>query len=308
MFDRVGSPFMLNAQVTSLTAPGYKVFDSAALSNPYRTGMVIDSIRMLVYGDNNGGAQLSWFGGGITMRFMLGDFITSRDFVPIGAFGTTPQYTGYNSNDVSFDVTMGSAAGGLNSPTYAWFLWVPPRPIYIPPGQYLSAEVRNNFISAGFGAATVTVDVSYACRKLPGNFKGPKTIDVPYIGAFQMPSNAVPTGFSDSKELDLFNPFLDRTIHVQRLIARNYSSSPNSAEVIDSTTNTTDLVKLTDADGREMVKNPVPIWRLFNAATRSWNVSFDLPPKGLVKASFSSVASTYVPSLSLVGWREEPIR
>lgn len=301
---RVGAPFLLSAEV-DIAERGYAAFDTGALSNPYNTAMVIDSIRMMTQSDTvDTELGLNAFGGSVRARFTLGKRELSRAYVPLALHGPLLQYTPQNGG-FTYESELGVegifAAGASSYSTYIWKL---PRPLIVPQNEVLMAEVTRQADAQG---GNVRVKVAYAGRRLPSTFEMPRTLEVPFVGVYLPGVQTSSTAGVQSSELDLVNQFNDKVLHVQRLCGRVFRQRPVGGLPVLDLANGTGNIQMFHSDERTVVRDLTPFMRVFDISTRVWEMPFDLAPKARINVLMNSFAVDTEPMVSLVGWRTEEL-
>ena len=294
------SPILLTAEFSLLPGADTKgLADSSLLQNPFGTAMLLDEIRFTV---NNFQHSRGGEGGIIRAAFKLGRTPITNGFIPIWNFGKV-------LNPIE-------ALGAVTVSTFTWKL---PKPLYIPPSEYLIPTLQNIAMPSGLDL-TAKVRVTYAGRSLASNHPTPKAIHVPWVTAYLTPFRGAGTFTDQSTEADLVNPF-NESLNVQRFIGRILVDKITATEEVgESVTYYAGLgsrlttVRMTNSNGVILVRDNTPFNHLFNATDRSWTVNAILPPKGFYLAFFSQNhtgmdAAGYVSSMiSMIGHREVKLR
>ena len=278
------SPILLSASVTIGQGQQLEISDPTALTNPSRNAMLLDEIRIRVLE-----IQEPLL---IRAQFRLGRVPLTNGFVPIGCFGKS--------------LLPGDATQ---------FTWKLPRPMYIPPGEFLAAQFQYaSDVVAAFPSASPVVQVLYCGRSLASDFPRPAEIDVPWVAAFIPPPRA--SGVADyidvSTESDLVNPF-DVPVKVQRFIGFFFGSASSVKEAVgfaDLTGAAYMTVRAADSRGRIMVRDSTPFSHLFSHIDKSWDVNTVLEPHGFYLFQLDRAYSTYTAlsklqaCISMVGSRK----
>lgn len=178
------------------------------------------------------------------------------------------------------------------------------RPIYLPPGEYIDAAVRNDLSSGSVSAFVLTGIGRQAIE--------PAERWLPYLTSYFGPAYTDNSGnaISDqSSPPDLGNPF-GVPLYVDRMIGRVLNGA--SAAALDDLDPTplwnTFSLRVTDHMGNSWVPMPTPMGIAFNAVDRSWLMHHMMQPKGYLRAEFEGTANVAGLGVSrsvvgLVGYR-----
>lgn len=307
--EYLGDPVHLTASVVGIQPGGNGGVNVKALKNP-TPGMV--ELSALKFRVRSTGALPS--GALVGVRLDLGDFSLTNGFIPVYAFGKA-------------EGLVSEQVGG-----YAQYVAKLSRPIYLPSG----AAIRPQFQHRAQLSVAVDVQVSMYGRRLSPKSALPRRLMLPYWAAYACKPFTLGTADSDiSTENDLYNPF-DVPMEMERFIGRiNYYSgaafnNANTMTEVEQSLNAAPsgggpaalgdalgqiLCQITDSNGFTVVKKPTPFRLVFDAETRAWPVSHDLPPGGYYIVSMTNnawiVAAPYAgkqvvaqPIVSMLGWRE----
>lgn len=305
------SPILLRAQITPLVGGGATgVGDPTQLENPFQEPMWLDEIRFRLPDVGTWSQFL--------VELRLGQLPITKGFVPVGLLGK---------------VLNESGVIGESDP--AVFTWKLPRPLYIPPREFLRPTIYFEPLrahpSTGSAAVTGVVTIVYVCRSIPEGTPPPQTAQIPWVSHFRPPVVTVDvTGGSDrtdqSTPSDLYNPW-DQELHVQRFVGRasfldttgaaaenNTFMSLASANVNRATGKVTSgtLISAQDSFNNILIRDRAPFAHVFDAIDRAWTVNCVLPPKGYYLFTIDRLWAAYLADvrmvgtvgISMVGWRE----
>lgn len=296
------TPFIVAASATpnSLTAVQ---LDSKKLVPPFRSPYLIKEIRFYV-------TILASFGSVVfsdaafeQVKISLGHRDLTRGFVPIGSLCPIVQQATDQSGTV----------GAL----YGLFRWVLPKPVYARDGEGIEVSVQSIIASAV--GATETFEVAVVGEVLPPDAPVPATSCIPYAAAWASVTNAtvgslavatVPAAASGA--VDLQNPWMDKTIHMQRFIGRGYldegSGELSAADMVDLNA---PIVTLFDSAGHDRTSilpaNGVLFGEAFDVRTGCLEHRRPLEPKGFFQANLYNIQAHEVYWISMIGWREEAV-
>lgn len=283
------SPILLSAE--AVVDVNSKVeLATPELANPYNTAMWLDEVRMQSF--RVGNSDFNPFH--MKLRLSLGRVPLTSDFIPIPMFGKVLNSFGTWSIDGA----------------YTWKL---PRPLYIPGGEFVVSTVFNDPMDLTAQPVPQRIRITYVGRSLGSDDRPPGKIDVPWVAMFAGPTHPMGADFAEeSKETDLYNPF-NEPLKVQRFIGR--MTIPAGEFIQPEVNRLFTLVRMTDSQGRFVVKDPTPFAHLFFINEMSWNVNAVLPPKGFyivsLNQNYSSVDSMIEPVkpfISIIGHREVSLR
>jgi len=312
-----GVPILLAAGVNLSEPSGAVIPDLGLLQNQYRQPMVIDEINIILKHSVAVASGLLNFGGSVRVKLDLGRIGITSGSIPVWLFGPIML-----SNSVSF-----SNAGKVQSEniqgqngvdvtaipaTYSRFRWKLPAPLFISPGQVLVPSFSRTNESSP--VATVRATISYSGRRLPDNTPVPRQIAVPYVASFIGKRGATAAISADT---DLYNAFMT-PLHIQRFVGRLQRSDQGGAGALDelqssafvgSTPNPQQfIVKMSDARGRDVIREYTTWPSVFNPARRSWTAPSILLPRDRYTFYYSAPANSNIsPMVSLIGWREEAL-
>jgi hypothetical protein len=263
----------------------------------------------------------------VDCRLDLGSYPLTNGFVPIYSFG--------RAQNIVAEQVMSPG----NPPGFVYSEYIVPfsRPLYLPVG----AVVRPQFRHKGQSTAAVDVQISMFGRMLSEKAPLPKKLMLPYWAAYACKTFTLGTVDSDtSSESDLYNPF-ETPLHLERFVGRISFIASNLvfSAATGSPVAMTELeqgalaplgnngglgdtlgqitCQIVDSNGYPVVKKPTPFRLVFDAITRSWPLTNDLPPGGYYVVTlnnlpwtsqfgspFGVAAVTAQPCVSMVGWRE----
>lgn len=310
-------------------------FDSQSLSNYFDTPMVIDEMRVQIVAPYE--IAIANFGGAIRLKLSLGRFALSKDYIPVGCFGST--FDGGTIDNSTFQPYLfspESLSGGFSSSAYTftgYFRWKLPRPLVVPVGMPLEAKISRQVdnIAAALGnyPTDVSVNLAYAGRVAKKSLPSGISIPVPYVGLFENQFTTASVATSD--QLDLYNPF-QSTLNVQRFVSRwqniylDDSDPVNTMwiglDTIDGGNEAFDFPpsQLRTFDGFNITNGFIPGLSIWEANTKavSANVAFErgqgvevmidatggLPPTQAEGFPYNGSNTSFV---TMIGWRSEEL-
>jgi len=298
-YSRPTTPFVFSSTVT--LQQGQRVIpDVSELASPFRAPVLINEIRFSV-----GAGQVPHLvrdmSPAILCQFSVGRAEFSPMPIPISMYCTSMQRL----------VMEAQAASDLIASDIVFVLqhrWKLPVPLLVPSGSALTAQLSR--VPEAGATDDVTVSIAYAGCYLDSSEPLPDKIQVPYVTAFYPP----PEGWFDASSLSTFyltterqlKNVLDIPVNVQRFIGRFYFISDNN--IVEFTDDGTTVVEMKDSYGRSVVKDPSPFGSLFDFNRRAWTFSKILGPREQYSMSIRNAATTNLPLVSMVGWREEVFR
>lgn len=286
----MSTPIVLSSSTTVL--PGTTgIFDAGALSHPARRPMLI---RSLLFTAQLGGLGLGsiTLGGSLRMSLRVGPHqITARP-TPLYSFGRDLQW---------FDVTADGVAYTMNR-----FLWVPKKPIFVPPGMSILASVSREAtdgLQDWDASAAAKVRVTLNAITLGDRAVLPREIEVPYIASW-VDTSGTPGG--KSQKLDLCNPFpIPLDVHYFTGHVRYFTGSDEFDRIFNLPE--AGKVSIVDNNNFYLVREPTPMGIVFDAGRyRTFPVNRAMAPNDYYIVSTSLVSSSaYSPIIGLVGSRKE---
>src|ERR1700682_435950 len=285
-------PLLLSAKTPNLTNNAVvSPTDASFLANPTRQAMFVDEIRFSI----PSGIPAQGSGATVAMAFTgcrltMGRLAITNGFVPLVFFGKSLTPT---------DVSNGGIA--LTASTQSGFCvtWKLPKPLYVPPGEFISP--RFQFVpqvapvgSAGFPDVTpFQIEMSIVGRSLPVDCPVPRTIDMPWISFWQSKALNCTVSASvtvltrdQSRETDLVNPF-NSPLYLQRLVGRlpaiGTAGGAGAFEANDAgfcfIGSEFVTLRMVNSYGGVMVKDFTPFYDLFHLFDKAWTINTKMPPK-----------------------------
>lgn len=313
--EYVGDPIHMTASVVGLNAGSSGAgVNVKALRNPGPGAIEIFGIKFRLRSSQPITGAL------VGCRLDLGDFQLTNGFVPLYAFGRAENLLAEQTSD------------GASPPAacYTEYICRLSRPIYVP----LGAVVRPQLQHKGLTSATVDVHISMFGRMLPEDAPLPDRLLLPYWAAYVSKTFQAGTVDSDaSTESDLANPF-DVPLRMERFVGRismfSGAALTFAASMIELENNpfgfssgsfptfgdipTQISCSIIDSNGYPVVKRLTPFRLVFDAETRSWPVTHELPAGGYYLINMANAAwisgnpftsAVFVqPCISMLGWRE----
>ncbi len=281
-------PLLLSAKTPNLTNNAIvSPVDSSFLANPTRQAMFVDEIRFSI----PTGAGLSGTGtsGVVVMpftgcRLSMGRLAITNGFVPLVLFGKS-----LNTTDVT---NGGSAQSGF------CMTWKLPKPLYVPPGEFISPRFQFILPITPAGGQAVPdptpfqIEMSIVGRSLPVDCPVPRTIDMPWISFWQSKAlNCTVSASStfltrdQSRETDLVNPF-NTPLFLQRLVGRLPTVGANANGTFEANDagfcfigSEFVTLRMVNSYGGVLVKDFTPFYDLFHLYDKAWTVNTKMPPK-----------------------------
>lgn len=232
----------------------------------------------------------------------MGEFAMTNSFCPVWSFARS-----YNMID-----EMGlNATNGISH-----FRLKLARPLWVPPGGFLTADVQNKAQTPN----NATLYMGVSCRALLDKEPRPKSVKVPYV-SFYASKVFDAWGAADtdaSTETDLANPF-GGPLKVQRFVHRmNIYDTTNSLNH-EYDNGYADLgsnlfqVRMMSSNGEPLVPVFSTVNQVFSRMTRSWEVEHEVMPGGYVLAYLNKLAPPNLSTglyqavdyISMIGYREE---
>ena len=309
----IGTPLVM-ATVFSANAQAGAPMSQAnpnALVCPYRNAILVDEIR---FACDRIAPHL--------MELSIGKTSITHGPQPWNSFFPTPE----SRLLMQATRTIGQSYAIYEIAASNWRL---PRPMYVPLGQQLLVKIiEHNDPPPAMYPALSRALVGLKCRVMPGDYRPPANVCVPWVGVFwpkgSLASVADTTSIFKSGVGELTNPF-DATLHIQKLVCSGVNSgstsrSPDiekdeSSYMMMATQRNWAQVQIYDWIGNPIVRDPTPLFHLCQPMRNEVDVDFDLPPG---KTLFATMDETHVacggtagqyrrPSLAMVGWREVPL-
>lgn len=263
--DAVNSTQMGGAQGTGVLG-----FDMVKLQNPAKTGMWLDEIRFAV-SYNQGSALSGTLRGNPTARLgvqlKLGRLPLTNGFVAIGALA---------ANDLMRTPMAGAQYSGSDN-SVAFVTWRFAKPLYVPPNEYVQAEVARLLepvvgVSAGSSQWAWACRIAYVGRAFGSETPAPQTVDVPWASALRSCILDGTTALAiTSNNADLCNPH-DVPLNMERLGWAQASVSKTDGSPVFN-------IRLTDRDGNAITRDYVEHTLLFAMGDPNWLTSgANLPP------------------------------
>lgn len=327
-----GAPVAFSAQA-ELAANEIVVLNAQTLQSGFRTPYFIDEIRVSMMtspydattvGDSTTFPTRAFTGlsGAVDILFQTGDKMFSADFVPTGLmapiFGPLDYGSAYN--DTVATVTRSRA--------FSTVRWLLPKPLFMPAGDVVLANVRLNDPFGVFGdywtsgAKAVKVTVTYIGRLVPPGYTA-KTRDVPWLAWF----SKLASESWKSSQTRFRNPFLIPA-HVQRFVSRTYAVKYESASPVEnyfselwqtgqvpSTAVPYQELKMDDSRGYSIVPRYAPIGMVFDATRKVWTFGRELTSREQFNMEIRNALPTpalaantdYLTNIGLIGYRTEDV-
>ena len=294
-----GIPILLESGYTTLTSGIIAYPNMLRLQPQERVPLLIDEVRFTTRSNSISGAgsaiDSSWQS---RVRLHINDYDVTNGYIPITAL--CPIQQGVQQ----IKGTVGNVAGFVD-PFYVTCKWRLPVPLLVPGGSWLSAELnRPNLTQTG---PSISVNIAYAGRVLPSNFKLPRTVAVPYATAF-----APTTGAAQyiSRDLQLGNPF-NVDLVTQRLILKQFTTQTFGSNQLgmESFVVIPDMALTLEGSfgQRAIVKKYTPLLDAASYFDRTMRFNAVLKHRDRFIADFyySGGQTTYFPVLCLIGHRQE---
>lgn len=325
-----GAPVAFSAQ-TGLAPNKSAVLNAQTLQSGFRTPYFVDEIRISLSTNTYERSpldpvQLTGLTNAVSVLFQTGDKMFSSDYVPVGLLG--PVFSPMDYGEV--EVGSGEQAAFQ---AYATVRWALPKPLYMPAGDVVLANVALNdpdgVFTTIFGADTpcVNVTVTYVGRLIPAGFVSP-TRHVPWVAWFRKRASEKWA----SSQTRFRNPFLV-SAHVQRFISRTYftqfnQNDPTEEYLVElwqegqlpSTTVPFQEVLVSDSRGYSIVSKYAPIGEVFDSTRKVWTFGRELTSReqfnmevrnGSVDPGIPPPMPTtntdYITNIGLIGYREEAL-
>lgn len=306
-----GAPVVFSAQAD--IAPGKQVtLNAQTLQSGFRTPYFIDEIRISAYTKSvTYGDYLTALNDAIRIQFQTGSHLFSQDLVPAG--NMYPCFSNNDFGSVVLDIT--------DSRAYMSGRWILPRPLYMPAGDVVLANVelndRTGEFAAKFGTSdAVTVTVTYVGRLVAQGYKESDPRFIPWLAWWTKAS----TDSYAEAQTRLRNPFLVPA-HVQRFTMRtfrynNVAPSPAYEEMerraMYPGTDFYHEVRIDDSRGYSIVPKFAAVGSVFDGTRRAWTFGRELGPREQfnmqMRSAGSAVANaTFYTNIGLVGYREETL-
>lgn len=326
-----GAPVAFSAQAG--LRPGKSVvLNAQTLQSGFRTPYFIDEIRVSLYTEpflRTRGWDPNAFTGlseAVRILFQTGSFMFSADPVPVGLMAPIFSPFDYGSVSQEYNVITGSLA----SRCYSTVRWLLPKPLWMPAGDAVLANVTFNdtdkiFSEAidGSDDATVNITVTYIGRLVPQGYISTSR-DIPWLAWM---SKRASTEWATS-QTRFRNPFLVPA-HVQRFTSRTYWSKYVAGVKTDcrltemtqvgqvpSTTIPFQELTLDDSRGYSIVSKYTPIGEVFDATRKVWTFGRELTSREqfnlqMRNGSFLGITprlpadTDLITNVGLVGYRTE---
>lgn len=307
-----GAPVVFSAQGSF--APGVNgVLNAQTLQSGFRTPYFIDEIRIGMKTtalDPDTAGYFEALTDAFRIRFQTGSHAFSNDFVPVGLMA--PYFS-----SVDYGWVETEAAAPLMQ-AYASVRWILPRPLYMPAGDVVLANVelndRTGLLATLFGTeVAASITVTYVGRVVAQGFVENEPRCVPWLAWWTKGSD---TSFAES-QTRLRNPFLVPA-HVQRFTSRTYfnANTPRYFEVPRLFQFPGALahheVRIDDSRGYAIVSKFAPIGSVFDAARHAWTFGRELTPREQFNMQMRTTGTlpengTFYTNIGLVGYREESL-
>lgn len=281
------SPIMMSAPLVA--SIGSQTLAAYPFLNPNKTAMLVDQFRLTTNGSNPFIPTMS------TIDIMFGGIPLTNGLVPIAAM--FPRFLGAN-NGVTFTGAYSASSyyPGTPGPTqgtadYAFTCHLE-RPLYVPYGTTFQIRIAaGSDIGAGWY-------FSIHGRSLPGNFKKPRSISVPWLSGFCVdPNTDLAYTCSDAA---LVNPF-PTPLFIRHLQGET-----------ESDTRFQTLIQITTSSNRALVRDPMPFDFIFPDDRRILPLSAKLDQHEFLRVGLS-LDRTPPPggylgrtAVGMVGFRELP--
>lgn len=330
---------------TSISGSSDEEIAAAPLTNASGEPMEIHEFIFSVRPSNNAIARYGTSGlfpsGG---QFALGISVKdSTDFgysltngvIPLWSYGQARQL-GQEEKLQTLQVDEADLqAGAFLTAVYAWKL---DHPLYVPPGGRIIPVAR----SLGSFTGDAEIGITAIGRILPNTPASRASYKVPWVCAYVTKSFDFAEGGEDtSKDNDLYNPFADKPVTIERFVGRLHCFTTVAA-LAGSGLTTVDQVtvhdvsafdyafiaglrytgnnyysqlfslRMRDSVGNPLVREKTLFRNVFESATRTWECRHILPPRQFHKLDFFKEAteatnarlSRLQASVASIGWRE----
>ncbi len=334
-------PVLFGSTISHTWTPGANFaipFDSRRLVNTYRVPIEVTELRWVV--KNRTVSALGILGSNLGLllaaRVWSGhDKITGDNPAPLAAFGPPIQACRFGggaagvalfSNGEIEPPTVIPALGGAVTMISAFhFRWVLPRPMVLPPGEAVLAQLEANDLGAGIPAiagAPFTADVTFS---VVGRYMAtpvPRTRWVPYLSAYQwrqIVTGAVAAPEARHPQRIFQSPWPGKTLHVQRFLGRIvgiYAAEGANIDVVDLSAEYPTFfgppaalnMRVLAPRGYAGYVDPIPLERMFDVQRRVWNAPHDLEnQQDLWTFIYENPSNRRLPMIALVGHREEAL-
>lgn len=273
--------------------------DADDLQNHFDTPIQIDEIRFMFFVNGVSVNPLRSLAALIRVQLKMGRIDLTNGFVPAWLFGSRLQ------RNVE---TLNGVAGGGRLSAWEYHRWKLPVPMIVPAGstllpyfQYLLPDGTQALTSAHDSPITVHVAMVGKGSKSPS-----RKIKVPYVTAYIADPSS---GGQQSKDDQLVNKF-NTPLWVQRFVGRiavKGGTNETWTSVEDNTGYaTTGDLTVRDSNGDSVVGGVAQWFDVFSRDRKIFPAGCFLPPRDwyTVRLADKPTAS-YLPMISMVGWREE---
>jgi hypothetical protein len=308
-----GAPVVFSAQ-GDLAAGKQVTLNAQTLQSGFRTPYFIDEIRVAAYTTSHTvdeGRGVQALNDAIRIKFQTGSHAFSQDFVPVGNM-----YPAFSNND------YGNYA--LSDTTFTEYMsgrWILPRPLFMPAGDVVLANVelndRTGIIAATYGTATaVRVTVTYVGRLIAQGFKESEPRYIPWLAWW---TKAMSDSYAES-QTRLRNPFFVPA-HVQRFTMRTFIYDTSAATPLYSESDKEGMyarsagyhaIRIDDSRGYAIVPKFAAVGSVFDGTRRAWTFGRELGPREQFNMQMRTegtepVNTDYFTNVGLVGYREEAL-
>lgn len=292
-------PFFVGASVElGLSLPALSVVkaNSQQLVPPFRTPYLIKEIRFFssLYGVSSTSYKFN------EVNISVGHRSLTYGFTPICMLCPMVQLATDEATTVIG--TFGNSPLGM-------FRWVLPKPMYVRAGDGLEVLVRNFQQTSSPNNAPLEIIV--VGEVLPPNAPVPETTCIPWVSNYKATgqTNGI-FGASASTSLELYNPWPDKILNMQRFIGRGFLQTATTT--IQDPNYFSTVVSMKDSDKQAILPvEGVFFEEAFDVRTGCLEHRRPLAPKGYFSANLWNIytASTYTTyyHISMIGWREESI-
>lgn len=261
------NPFLTS---TTVTAGANTTANSTDLANPFggKYPILIEELKF-------------WTPLGVTyipqIKLAIGGHPITHGFVPIWLLS--------NVN------TTGSTGVGL--------IWRLKKPLYIPAGRDLTAQVYHP-------SSSIVYTITYVGKSLEGGF-APQASAVPWISAFVPPTIA--TGAANSVVASKASQLVNATkkpLQVTHLAGRVGRSTGAEEAYFNQF-----LVRLVDSESNVVIRSNTPLQDVFALPTRTWPMNTVVKPGGYFRATIEQKLAAYnagvtlSPQIAMCGYRME---
>lgn len=307
----MGRPVVLGSSATILlNGQDIAPTDETQIKNKDDVGLLVSGIRFTIQIARAAeGELLSGLGSAIRVKLNIGRTALMQNYIPIWLLRT--QIT-----DNEYLLIPDAVAGG--NILLLRYMWLFPKPLYVPPGEHLGPLFSYLPMPANGTAdpASLTVRITVF-----GNIadKVPEIVSVPWACFFAPPEVVGGTAaglLAESKRTDLMNPS-PYDLDVERINGRIITGHVDAdneyaAGTVYASGDTT--IRMSKSDGEGLIREPTAFAHAFSLPAKAWKPkNCKLPPFSHLIANLYVDYSTYAgtiytqPQIGLLGSRDMPL-